>query len=219
MIAAAFAAFALLAGPAQAATILHLSATASVHVMPDELHAELAAQSSAASPAAAQNEVNAMIGKALAEARAVTAVTASTGAYSVWHVTDPHPRWQAQQTLILTAHDGTALLDLVGKLQGQGFAVSDLGWRLAAGTEAAAREKAQAEALARLKGRAEAAAKVLDLHFAGFREIWLTPPPSPSIQPMVLMAARGAPPNAAPAEASVTATVEAAVTLQSSAHP
>ena len=213
---AALLAVAFIGGPvsARAATILHLSATATVQAMPDELDAELAAEAGAASPVAAQNEVNAMIGKALAAARAVSAVTASTGAYSVWYVTDPHPSWQARQTLALSAHDGAALLGLVGQLQGEGIAVSSLGWRLAAETEQKAREKAQAMALAALEGKAEAAAKVLGLHFAGFREVWLNPPAPGSIQPMMLMAARGTPPNAVPAETSVAATVEADVTLE-----
>ncbi len=215
---AAFLALLLLIGPARAATILHLSATATVQVVPDELDAELAAESAAASPVAAQNAVNAMIGKALAAARAVPAVTASTGAYSVWYVTDPHPAWQARQTLVLSAHDGAALLGLVGKLQGAGLAVSSLGWQLAAETAQKAREQAQAIALAQLKGRAEAAAKVLGLHFAGFREVWLNPPSPSLIQPMMLMAARGAPPNAVPAETTVAATVEADVTLEGEAR-
>jgi predicted secreted protein len=219
-IAAAGVALLLLIGPARAATILHLSATATVQAMPDQLDAELAAETSAASPVAAQNEVNAMIGKALAAARAVSAVTVSTGAYSVWYVTDPHPSWQARQTLVLSAHDGVSLLALVGQLQGEGLAVSSLGWQLAAATAEKAREKAQAMALAMLKGKAEAAAKVLGLRFAGFREVWLNPASPSPIQPMMLMQARAAPPNAVPAETSVAATVEAEVTLDGGTpHP
>jgi len=205
-----------MAGPAgAAATILHLSASASVKAMPDELDAELAAEAGAHGPAAAQNAVNAMIDKGLAAARAVSAVTASTGSYSVWYVTDPHPEWRAQQSLVLSARDGPALLGLVGQLQAQGLAVSSLGWRLADETQAAASGKAQVMALAMLKGRAEALAKVLGLRFVGFREVWLTPrvPPLP-IQPMALMAAREAVPNAVPAEATVTVTVEADATLE-----
>ncbi|HUC17681.1 MAG TPA: SIMPL domain-containing protein [Acetobacteraceae bacterium] len=205
-----------MAGPAGAATtILHVSATASVKAMPDELDAELAAEAGAHGPAAAQNAVNAMIGKGLATTRAVSAVTTSTGTYSVWYVTDPHPEWRAQQSLVLSARDGPALLSLIGQLQAQGLAVTSLGWRLADETLKAASDRAQAIALAMLKGRAEAAAKVLGLHFTGFREVWLTPrvPPLP-IQPMALMAGRVSAPNAVPAETMVTATVEADVTLE-----
>jgi uncharacterized protein len=219
---AAFLAGVLLANgvPARAATILHLSTTASVKVMPDELDAELAAEAGAPTPAAAQNAVNGMISKGLATARAISAVTTSTGAYSVWYVTDPHPEWRAQQTLALSARDGTALLNLVGQLQAQGLAVSSLGWQLADKTEAAARDRAQTMALAALKGRAEAAAKVLGMRFAGFLQVWLTPPASPlPIQPMGLMAARVAPPNAVPAETTVAATVQADVTLAPAAQP
>ncbi len=208
-------------GPARAATtILHLSATASVKAMPDELDAELTAEAGAHGPAEAQNAVNTMIGKGLAAAQAVPAVTTSTGSYSVWYVTDPHPEWRAQQSLVLSARNGPALLGLVGQLQAQGLAVSSLGWRLADETGKRASERAQVIALAMLKGRAEAAAKVLGMRFAGFREVWLTPrvPPLP-IQPMALMAARAAVPNAVPAETTVTATVEADVTLEPAPQP
>jgi uncharacterized protein len=211
---AAVLALALAIGPARAATILHLSATATVHVVPDELAAELAAEAHASAPALAQSEVNAMISQALTTAGAASSVTAATGAYSVWYASDPRPQWQARQTLVLTAHDGPTLLALVGQLQGQGLAVSALGWQLAENTEAAAEEKAQLLALAELKGRAEAAAKVLGMRFAGFQRVWLTPAgPTVPIQPMALMAARGVPPSAVPAETQVAATVEADVTL------
>jgi uncharacterized protein len=213
ILAAGFA-LALLIGSARAATILHLSATASVQTMPDELTAELAAEAHESAPAVAQTDVNAMIRRALAAAHAVSAVTTSTGAYSVWYVTDPHPEWQARQTLVLTAHDGPALLGLVGQLQAQGLAVSSLGWQLAAKTMEAAQDKAQLMALAQLRGRAEAAAKVLGMRFAGFQEVWLTPAgPTSPIQPMALMAARGVPPSAIPAESAVVASVAADVVL------
>ncbi len=210
-----------MAGPAWAATtILHLSATASVKAMPDEIDAALTAEAGARGPAEAQNAVNAMISKGLAEARTVSDVSAATGSYSVWYVTDPHPEWRAQQSLLLSARNGPALLGLVGELQSQGLAVSSLGWRLADETEKRASGRAQMMALALLKGRAEAAAKVLGMRFDGFREVWLTPrvPPLP-IQPMALMAARAAAPNAVPAETTVTATVEADVTLEPTPQP
>jgi uncharacterized protein len=206
--------------PARAATVLHLSATSTVTVMPDELHAELAATSSADSPVKAQAAVNAMMSVALATARATAGVTASTGPYSVWHATEPRDRWQASQMLVLTATDGTALLGLVGTLQGQGLAVSELGWQLGEKTATAAREKAEAIAVGKLKGRAEAVARLLGLHFAGFRQVWLTPPERLPIQPMALMAARAMPPpSAVPAETAVTATVQADAMLEAGTQP
>lgn len=209
-------ALAALAGtaPARAGTILHISASATVQVMPDQLHAELAAEATAVTPVRAQDSVNTLIGTALKAAQGIAGVTTSTGAYSVWYVTDPRPHWQARQTIMLDAKNGPVLLGLVGELQTDGLAVSDLGWQLAPKTLAAAQDKAEAIALSELKGRAEAAAKILGMHFSTFRQVWVSQPRHPlPIQPMALMAARGAPPNAVPAESSVVATVQAEVRL------
>lgn len=202
------------AQPAAAATILHLSASATVKQMPDELTATLSANGQAATPAEAQAAVNAMVTKALAAARAESTVTVSTGSYSVWQVTDPHPAWHASQSIVLSASDGPVLLDLVGTLQGDGLAVSELAWRLTPDTEKQAHRKAESMALTRLKEKAEQTAKLLGMHFAGFRQIWLAQPAEPPPRPIAMMAARTiAEPNAVPAEASVTATVTAEATL------
>ncbi|MGH7188042.1 MAG: SIMPL domain-containing protein [Acetobacteraceae bacterium] len=212
--AAASLALALIAAvPAVAATTLHLSASATVRAMPDELEATLSANAEAPAPAAAQAAVNAMVSRALQAARAVAAVTVSTGSYSVWQITNPHPSWHASQNLVVSAGDGTAVLDLVGTLQQDGLAVSSLEWRLKPETEKNAHDQAETMALAALKQKAERTAKLLGMHFAGFRQIWLTEPPTPP-RPMAMMAARAMPePNAVPAEASVTATVTAEATL------
>lgn len=202
------------AGPAYAATILHLSSSATVMVMPDQLEATLAAEVGADTAVKAQADVNAMVSQALAQARAVSAVTASTGSYTVWHVGDPHPGWQARQTIDLTATDGPALLGLVGTLQADGLAVSSLAWGLKEQTAEAAHAKAEQMALAALKARAVRAAKLLGMHFAGFRTVWLIPPEGPQPRPMAMMAARAIPgPSAVAGETSVTATVTAEVRL------
>lgn len=217
--AAASLALALMAArPAAAATTLHLSASATVNTMPDELEATLSANAEAPAPADAQARVNAMVSRALQAARAVAAVTVSTGSYSVWQVTNPHPaphpEWHASQNVVLSAGDGAALLGLVGVLQGEGLAVSSLEWRLKPETEKKAHDQAETMALAALRQKAENTAKLLGMHFAGFRQIWLTQPPTPAPRPMAMMAARAMPePNAVPAEASVTATVTAEATL------
>lgn len=202
------------AAPARAATILHLSSSATVKVMPDQLEATLAAEVGAPTPVQAQAAVNAMVSRALAEVRAVSAVTASTGGYSVWHVSDPHSEWRASQAINLSATDGPALLGLVGTLQADGLAVSSLAWTLKDETAEAAQDKAQSMALTALKGKAERAAKLLGMHFAGFRRIWLTPPEGPPMRPMPMMAARAMPePSAVPGATSVTATVTAEARL------
>ncbi len=213
------AALALLAGagPARAETLLHLSATATVTVQPDELAASLLADAHEATPQAAQARVNAAITAALATAqgasgRAAQGVSVSTGSYSVWHVEQPHPAWQASQGISLHGADGGAILALVGRLQTQGLAVASLGWQVSAPAERRAHEEAEREAIAALRGRAAAAAKLLGLRFQEFRSVDLDPGSRPL--PMGRMMAAAVPmPNAVASPVAISATVTAEAAL------
>ncbi|HEX4261823.1 MAG TPA: SIMPL domain-containing protein [Acetobacteraceae bacterium] len=200
------------AGPARAETLLHLSATATVTVQPDELAASLSADADEATPQAAQARVNAAITAALATARAVEGASVSTGSYSVWHVEQPHPAWQASQGISLHGADGGAILALVGRLQTQGLAVASLGWRVSAPAERRAHEEAEREAIAALRGRAAAAAKLLGLRFQEFRSVDLDPGSRPL--PMGRMMAAAVPmPNAVASPVAISATVTAEAAL------
>lgn len=155
--------------PARAETLLHLADTETVTATPDELAASLRAEATSATPADAQQRVNAAIADALAHAQKVAAVTAGTGAYNVWHV-GPTPqnntdRWQASQSLELTSKDSVALLTLVGVLQHNGLAVGELNWRLSRETERKAHDEATRQAIAALRSKALEAAGLLDLRF------------------------------------------------------
>lgn len=202
---------------AHAETLLHLSDTETVSVMPDELAASLSAQASSATPAEAQKRVNAMIADALTHVRKVAGVTFSTGAYNVWHIgptpQDHSERWQANQTLDVSSHDGTALLTLVGALQANGLAVDTLSWRLSRPAERKAHNEALREAIGALRGKATEAAGLLGLRFDSFKDVRLgqaTPPPMPRFMGAVAMAATAAPPpSAVAANVPVSATAEA----------
>ena len=204
------------ATPAWAQTVLHLADTETVTVAPDELAASLRAEASSASPAEAQQHVNAAMADALARARKVAGVTAGTGAYSVWHV-GPTPqesteRWQASQALELTSHDSAALLTLVGALQHNGLAIEELGWRLSPEAQRKAHDAATRLALAALRGRVEEAAGLLGLRFDSFKEVRLgatNPPPMPRFVGAVAMAASAPPPSAVATDMTVSATAEA----------
>ena len=207
---------------ARAETLLRLSETATVMVHPDELDASLRAEALAADPADAQRRVNAAMAEALAAAKAVAGVTVSTGGYFVWRVgptpQDRTERWQANQSIELTSHDGTALLKLVGALQQKGLAVGQLGWRLSDTATKAARAEATTKAITALRGRAEAAAGLLGLQFGSFKEVRLDstrPQPGPRMMMMSAQAApsQAAPPSAEAADVSIEATAEADVLL------
>jgi len=206
--------------PASAETLLHLADTETVTVAPDELVASLRAEASSASPADAQQRVNAAMADALAQAHKVGGATTSTGAYSVWHVgptpQDSRERWQASQSLELTSHDGVALLTLVGVLQHNGLAIGELGWRLSREAERKAHDEATRKALAALRSKAQEAAGLLDLRFDSFKAVQLdgaAPVPTPRFVGAIAAMAASAPPNAVAMDIPVSATAEADVIL------
>lgn len=216
-----------LAAPASADTLLSLSNTATVSAQPDELDATLRAQAEGGSASEVQQDVNRAIAAALGAAKAVSGVRTDTGQYSVW--TNPpasngQPQsapWHATQGLELRGHDGAAMLALVGKLQQQGLAVEQLGWRLSDEAERTAHEAALRKAVEGLRSRAETMAGLLGLHFASFRTVHVgTPQPSPFPVPMRAMVATAAaapPPSAenGPVTVSATVTAEAVLVAQS----
>jgi uncharacterized protein len=217
MLAALLLAVPLIPG-AQAETLLRLSESAYVSARPDELAASLRFEVEAPDAAAAQSRVNAAMAKALAEAKATSGVTASTGGYQVWRITQPAARWRASQTLELRGGDGAVVLALVGSLQGQGLAMQGLSWRLK--PETARRHQAEATklALGAIRSRAEEAAGVLGLKFDSFREVRLNGS-NPSPRPMQMRAMAAAPaamaePVAASEDIPIEASVEADAVLK-----
>jgi predicted secreted protein len=104
-----------------------LSASATASVPNDRMHASLRAEADNADAAAAAVVVNTRMAKALARARAVAGVEASTTGYSSFQVTDKAQvtRWRVAQTLKLEGSDFTALSALISQLQGDGGLVVD----------------------------------------------------------------------------------------------
>lgn len=207
---------------ARADTLLRLSETATVVAHPDELAASLRVEVTSPNAADAQRRVNAGMADALATAKAVAGVTVSSGGYFVWRVGAPQDRperWQANQSLSLTSHDGAALLKLVGDLQQKGLLVGQLGWHLSDAAEHTAQAEATRKAIAALRGRADDAAALLGLRFGSFKEVRLDgtrPQPIPLQRVMAVpmsAAAAAAPPSAEPADITVSATAEADVEL------
>jgi predicted secreted protein len=198
-------------------TTLTLSETATVMAPTDELAAALRAEATAPTAAEAQRQVNAGMADALAHAKQVAGVTASTGGYGVYRDPAGKPeRWQASQTLELRGADGAALLTLVGTLQQKGLAVSELRWQLSADAAKRAEAEATRRAIAALRARVDEAAGLLGLRFVRFDKVRLdTPPPfRPAMRMMALAASADAPPPSAVAEdVPVSATVGADAVL------
>lgn len=205
-------------------TILRLSETATIMVVPDELAASMRAEAVASTAQDAQKRVNEMMADALASANKVVGIIVSTGGYNVWRV-GPTPgdraeHWQAGQNLNLTGKDAEAMLKLVGDLQQKGLAQGSLVWRLSRETERKARQDATKEALSALRGRADDAAELLGLRFGSFREVRLDSVAPPPIMPRQAIMTRGAmavpppPPSAEAEELPVSASAEADVLLK-----
>ncbi|MDE2580177.1 MAG: SIMPL domain-containing protein [Rhodospirillales bacterium] len=200
------------------ATLLGLSETASVSVTPDELTASLQASATAPNAALAQAAVNGAVAAALAAARAVPGVHIDTAGYSTWERPPGSPgggTWQANQGLILRAHDAPALLHLVGRLQEKGLALGSLAWELSDKAQKAAHAQAMQDALHALRGRAVQAAKVLGLRFGSFQSVQLGTPPQVMPRPTFALAARAAAPqpHAVTEAITVSASVSAEVVL------
>lgn len=168
---------ALAAAPGRATaadvTLLHLSATGTVREVPDLLVAQLLAESSAAGPASAQQQVNRRMAAAAHEAGLVQAVTWRLEGYTVDSNEQKPLLWTARQTLRLEAADAGALLELTGRLQDAGLAIEVLSWTLSPEHLAAAQARASDQALRALRRQAEAAATSLGLRVGSIREVTL----------------------------------------------
>jgi uncharacterized protein len=214
---------ALLAAPvARADTVLHLTVTANVTAMPDELVAQLTATADASSAGAAQQQVNQMVETALGAAKTLSAVTASTTHYSVWHETDPKDIWHASQGVALRSRDGGGLLTLVGTLQQDGLAVGDLSWQLSPAASEKIYEAAIGKAVDLLTERAGVVAGLLHLTLRGFQSVTVGQDGGPPVQPMGVMrmmavapvAAAAPPPSARADVVTVSATVSGDARLE-----
>jgi uncharacterized protein YggE len=208
---------AALAQPAAPETLLHLSSSASVATLPDQLVADLVAQATASSAADAQRRVNASVASGLAAARAVPAVEARAIGYEVSPADEKRASWTAQQTLELRGTDGLALLDLAGKLQAQGFVTAALDWRLTSALRRRTEDEATTQALKQMQAQAASAAAALGLHVDHLRDVRVQPSdgflPRPMMAGASLRASAPAPEATASAQ-DVTVTVVAEVVLR-----
>ena len=207
----------LLALPAAAQeTRLRVSETGTARREPDEIQAALRAEFRNAQAAQAQAAVNRAITAALEAARQVQGVVATTS-----RATANRPElgrdWVASQTLTLRGPDPVALLDLAGRLQQAGLAVTELSWRLTEAPTRAAREEAARDALRQIRARAAMVADELGMQVSLLRDIYLdTAADGP--MPMAASAMRSSSYSAAPPQLSrediiITARVTADIIL------
>jgi uncharacterized protein YggE len=209
---------------AGAQTVLDLSATGEANVRPDQVSATLTAQASSGNPVTAQNSVNAAMTAALAAAKTVPGVVATTANYSV---SQSQPD-DAQGPTIFNASEDITLVEpaaggvpdagfatLVGKLQRSGLLLENFDGGLSAAASRAAMRAAIADAMGQVKAQAQAVADSLNESVGRTVSVNLNdsmPGPEP-MAPRAMMMAKATAPVAAPANVSVTASVTARVEL------
>jgi predicted secreted protein len=221
--------------PPAGQTIVNLSATEHSDVQQDLLTASLGIEKQGADARTVQNEINTIMQKAAAKAKAVPGVQVATGQYYVYPVdSEPvvqpdgstkiskKPRtWRGTQTIELRSTQADALLPLTGALQDLGLTVQNLSYTLSAEKEEQAKDAMLESALGKLKAKAERTAKALgktqvDLVEVNIDSSYARPP----IMPMMARASMGmakaemAAPTAEAGSNDITLTVSARAVLK-----
>jgi predicted secreted protein len=180
-------------------TLVNLSASERTTLPQDLLTAALRIEARGAEPRKVQDDINKAMTKALALAKTVPTVKTSTGGYQVYEQRlERNVRvWQGQQTVQLESKDSAALLDLAGKLQGAGFAVSGLNWSLSPERAESVRDELLVKALGNLKAKAALVARTLGKSGYELTDVNLDGAPQPvpmyrAVRMEMAMAADGA---------------------------
>lgn len=199
--------------------VVTVSASASSAVATDRLQAWLRAEAESADPAAAASQVNAAMAKALARAKGVPSIKASTTGYSTQQVGErPKPvRWRVAQTLMLEGADFATMAALLTKLQDEdGMLVSGTAFSLSADARRRAEEGLTQEALRGWQERAQRAAQ--GLGFAGWHpgHVTVQTAEPPRAYPMMRAAAAAerAPVQLEPGTVEVSVTVSGDAVLE-----
>jgi uncharacterized protein len=158
-------------------TLINLSATETMKLKQDLLVASLRIEADAKTAKDVQDKINKKMAEAMSIAKAEPSLKVSTGHYSVYNY-DPNPSpnpaentpervakrtvWKGQQTIDIQSKNAKALLDVVGKIQEQGFAMNQLVYTLSDEQQEAYKDSLIALALKKIKERAALVAKTLD---------------------------------------------------------
>jgi len=141
-----------------------VTATATTTVANDRLQAWLRAEAEDASPAAAASQANALVAKALAEAKTYPAVKVATAGYSTQQIAEKGKpvRWRVTQSVTLDSGDFTQVATLMSRLQDQGgMLLSGMAFSVSEKTRREAEDAETQQALKGWQARAQAAAQGL----------------------------------------------------------
>ena len=197
---------------------LHLSATETSKIAPDELVATMSAMATGARALTAQQQVNALLAKTKAVTDKAKGIKTAFQGYSVTFVDEKPPRWIAQQAVEVRGVNGDDVLNLVGQLQGGGLSITSLGWQVLQERAEKAQRAATIVALHKLREEANDAARALGVEVDRFQHVDLSEEPRvvPFMRGGMQLAAKVAMPTpvSTPEEQDITATVSADVLLR-----
>ncbi|SNB64781.1 Predicted secreted protein [Arboricoccus pini] len=201
-------------------TRLALRETARRDVEQDTIEAAVTARSEGSAAGKAQMAVNRLMDGLVGKAKGVAGVTVSTSGYRVAQdfTNDGRPRaWVAQQDLDLKSGDSTALLGLLGELQGDGVLLSRLDYVLSDKARDALVDELTDEAIKKLRTRAERVAAALGCRVVNIEAISVSganggPRPMPRLMAMAADTARAKPVAEAGLE-TVEVSVDATIIL------
>ena len=185
-----------------------VTSTVTTTVANDRLQAWLRAESEDASPVAAASQTNALVAKALAEAKQYPAVKVATAGYGTQQIAEKGKptRWRVTQSISVESADFTQAATLMTRLQDQGgLLLSGMGFSIAEETRRKAEDLITEQALKGWQTRAQQAA--LGLGFSGWRVGHVVvqttgPGPVPMMRAQVMASAPGGAP--VPLEAGTT---------------
>ena len=160
--AAALPAFAQNAAPERSPSV-NVSASASVTLPNDRMHAWLRTEAENVSAAAAAAEVNARMARALAQLKSMPAIDVASSGYSSDAIVDKGKptRWRVSQSIKLDSADFAVLATAVGNLQADGMLLSGLGFSLSDAARSKAEDGVTARAIHAWQQRAAGAAQAL----------------------------------------------------------
>jgi len=204
-----------------------VAATATTKVANDRAHAWLRAEADESNAAAAATAVNTRMARALARARGVPSVTATTSGYSTQQIAEKGKpvRWRVTQTLALESRDFAALTTLVSSLQGDdALLLSGLSFSVSGDARQNAEDALTQQAIKAWQARATAAAQGLGFATWSPGHVTVrtsdTPWPMPSMRAMASADVGAAPPvNVEAGNTDVSVVVSGEAILDSARTP
>lgn len=168
----------------EGATVLHFSEQGRKTVPQDKVRATIRIEHEADTTREVQDVINKAMKKALAQTKGQKSLKAETGYYNVhrrdrWEEVSPFgskkrkriTKWFGSQSLTLDGKDAEVLTEVVGKLQDEGFQVSQLTYYLSKEKQESLRDELVAQAIGRIQNRAKAIGQQLNLSEVHFAEI------------------------------------------------